>query len=262
MGGDRLDIIDLQLNFLEGNPIELEPNIEMHKVSFSDINKKKIGYHTYNRIISMLCLKDDDIKDFIINDNIDVYTFLVLYSIQSIEEKNNNKSDENFLNELISVLQAIFNDTVFLDINSGIFFIGKDGLSLNKNNFHLFQSILKKRNCLENIEEEIDNPDNEMARSLLERRKKAREKLAKAKARQSEDDDLEPLNITDLISIYAQAEHMKLEDVFQYDVYQFNNQFNRMKIFKDYDVNIQALIAGAKSEEIELQHWLSKIKTK
>lgn len=266
MGGGELDIIDLELNFLEGNPIEIDNGLYVHKVSFSTINKKNIGYHTYNRIINMLCLTNDNIKDFVIGDDIDVYTFLVLYTIQSIEEKRKNMSlinnDRYFVDELISVLQVLFNDTVFLDINTGIFYVGENETSLNKNNFYQFQSIIKKRNCLENIEEEIDNPDNEMARSLLERRKKAREKLARAKARQNEDDDVESLTIADLISIYAQAEHMKLEDVFQYDIYQFNNQFNRMKIFKDYDVNIQALIAGAKSEDIELQHWLSKIKTK
>jgi hypothetical protein len=150
---------------------------------------------------------------------------------------------------------------VSLDINTGIFHIGNGTLSLNKNNFYYFQSIIKKRNCLENIDEEIDNPANEMAKILLEKRKKAREKLAKAKAQQN-DEDGEPLTIVDLISIYAEAEHMKLEDVFQYDIYQFNNQFNRMKIFKNYDVNIQALLAGANSEEIDLQHWLGKIKTK
>lgn len=260
-----MDVIDLELNFLEGNPIELEPNLNLHKVSFSQINKKKIGYLTYNRIINMLCLDRNDIKKFVTNDDIDVYTFLVLYAYQSIEEKkHDNKSIQNndkyFIDELVSVLQIIFNDSVLLDENIGVFYVGKDGLSLNKNNFYYFQSIIKKRNCLENIDEEIDNPDNEMARSILEKRKKAREKLAKAKARQNDDEDIEPLSITDLISIYAQAEHMKLEEVFQYDVYQFNNQFNRMKIFKDYDVNIQALLAGAKSEEINLQHWLSKIK--
>ena len=263
-----MDAIDLELNFLEGNPIELEPNINIHKVSFSIINKKKIGYLTYNRIINMLCLQKDDIKNFVASDDIDVYRFLVLYTYQSIEEKKNNgnkillNNEKYFVDELISVLQIIFNDNVILDINTGIFYIGKDGLSLNKNNFNQFQSIIKKRNCLENIDEEIDNPDNEMARSILDKRKKAREKLAKAKARQNEDEDAEPLSIVDLISIYAQAEHMKPEEVFQYDVYQFNNQFNRMKIFKDYDVNIQALLAGAKSEEINLQHWLSKIKIK
>lgn len=265
MGGGNLDAIDLELNFLEGNPIEIEPNLNIHKVSFSLINKKKIGYLTYNRIINMLCLTNDDIKDFVIDDDIDVYTFLVLYTIQSIEEKLDNKSSTDnskyFIDELISVLQVIFNDTVFLDINTGIFYVGENETSLNKNNFYQFQSIIRKRNCLDNIEEEKDDPANEMARRLLEKRKKAREKLAKAKASQNGESGNQ-LTIVDLISIFAEAEHMKLEDVFQYDIYQFNNQFNRMKIFKDYDVNIQALLAGAKSEDIELQHWLSKINNK
>lgn len=256
-----MDALDLELNFLEGNPIEIEPNLYIHKVSFSDINKKKIGYLSYNRIINTICLSDDDVSKIIIDGkDIDVYTFLILYSIQSKYEKEMNNDDKKyFIDELISVLQAIFNDNVCLNEDYGIFVIGNKGLSLNSVNFNKFQSIIKKRNCLENIKEEIENPANEMARQILEKRKKAREKLAKIKAKQNNEDD-EPLTIADLISIFAEAEHMKLEDVFKYDIYQFNDQFNRMKIFKDYTINIQALLAGAKSEDIHLQHWLSKIK--
>jgi hypothetical protein len=257
-----MDAIDLELNFLEGNSIEIEPNLNIYKVSFSSINKNKIGYLTYNRIINMLCLGKDDIKKFVASDDIDVYTFLVLYTYQSIEEKSKNiilpNKEKHFVDELISVLQTIFKDIVSLDTNTGIFYIGKSDLSLNKNNFYEFQSIIKKRNCLENIEADKENPANEMARLLLEKRKKAREKLAKAKSI-SDGEDNEPLTIADLISIFAEAEKMKLEDVFKYDIYQFNNQFSRMKIFKDYDVNIQALLAGAKSDEINLKHWLGKI---
>ena len=40
-------------------------------------------------------------------------------------------------------------------------------------------------------------------------------------------------------------------------MYQFNNQLQRLKIFKDYDTDIQALLAGA--EKIDLKHWMSKI---
>ena len=67
--------------------------------------------------------------------------------------------------------------------------------------------------------------------------------------------------MADLISIFAEAEHLPLQDVYnKYDIYQFNNQFNRLKIMDDYHVNIQALLAGAKSEELHMQHWLTKIK--
>lgn len=263
----NLENIDLQLNLLEGNSIELEPNIEIHKVSLSDINKKKIGYISYNRVINMICLSDEDVKKFVTKDDIDVFTFLILYAYQSFEEKLDDiknsivKDNPYFIDEIINVLRLIFNSKVVLDMNNGIFSIGDKGLSLNKNNFEKFQSIIKKRNCLENIEEDKENPANEMARQILEKRRKAREKLAKAKALQNGEVD-SPLTIVDLISIFAEAEHMKLEDVFQYDMFQFNNQFNRMKIFKDYDVNIQALLAGAKSEDVQLQHWLSKINNK
>jgi hypothetical protein len=266
MGGEILDGIELQLNFLNGTPIEMKPNIKIYKVSFNEINEK-VGYCTYNKIINMICLSEDDVSQLVVNKNIDVYTFLVLYAMQSIKEKENDFNNPNiimndntyFIDELIGVLEIIFKDTVILDEAFGYFHIGKYGF-LYQENFQEFQSIIKQRNCLHDIEEEKDNPANDMVRQLLEKRKKNREKLAKAKSKLNGDDE-NPLTIVDLISIFAEAEHINVEDVFKYDVYQFNNQFNRMKIFKDYDVNIQALLAGAKSDDINLKHWLSKIST-
>jgi hypothetical protein len=108
--------------------------------------------------------------------------------------------------------------------------------------------------------ENMDNPDNDMAKKLLEKRRKLREKVNKLKRIGDDDDDL---TMADLISIFAEAEHIPLQNVYDlYDVYQFNNQFNRLKIMDDFHVNIQALLAGAKSDEVKLQHWLSKIKQK
>lgn len=138
---------------------------------------------------------------------------------------------------------------------------GEETRFLDKNNYNDFRNILKERNCLMDIDgvENDDNPDNDMARKLLEKRKKLREKVRKAKLRNGEDD--EGLTLADLISIFAEAEKIPLQDVYdKYDIYQFNNQFNRLKIMEDYQVNIKALLAGAKSEEVKLQHWLSKIK--
>ena len=55
-------------------------------------------------------------------------------------------------------------------------------------------------------------------------------------------------------------EKMKIEDVCEYDFFQFNNQFNRMKVVEDFKVNVQSLLAGADSKSIKLKHWLSKLK--
>ena len=95
-----------------------------------------------------------------------------------------------------------------------------------------------------------------MAAKLLEKKRMLNEKIRKSKSRSG--DDL--ISMADLISIFAEAEKMPLQDVYRkYDMYQFNNQFNRLKIMDDYQVNIRALLAGAKSEDVKLQHWLSKI---
>lgn len=246
--------VELQLRFLEGKPISLKPGLQIHKVSFSDVNE--IGYLRYNGVINLLCLPQEKIIPYVTDPDTDVFTYIIASAFQS----RNSKADieeEDLLDDLLIVLQFIFNDTVSLD-DQGFFKVGESG-ALHRGNFEEFQSIIKKRNCLESIDEDIGNPENAMAKRLLERRKIAREKLAKAKKQNSEDES-EGLDITDLISIFAESEHVFLEDVFRYDIYQFNNQFNRMKIFKDYDVNVQALLAGAKSEDIKMQHWMSKIK--
>lgn len=131
-------------------------------------------------------------------------------------------------------------------------------ISIGSENFHLIQEIVRKRNCLEDIEEEIENPSNESVRELLERRKAYRERLRKIKESQKEEGGL---TIFDLIGILASGLHMPLYEVFEYDIFQFNNQFNRLKMFDDYSVNIQALIHGADEKKINLTHWMSKLKT-
>lgn len=253
-----MENIELELRFFEGRPISIEPNLEIHKVSFSEINNKELGYIKYNQIINMLCIDEDQIKPYInVGDTeMDVYSFIVISAYQSLTNKK-DEDESTLMDDIILVLQYIFKAEVVFDMEYACFFVGEDGV-LSQENFQEFQSIIKKRNCLENIEEDRENPDNEMARRLLEKRRKTREKLEKAK---QGDDEGNGLTIVDLISIFAEAERMYIEDVFKYDIFQFNNQFSRMKIFKDYEVNIQALLAGAKSEDIDMQHWLSKIKT-
>ena len=189
------------------------------------------------------------------SEDIDTYSFIILNVIQSMEQDD---TKETFMDDFILVLEHIFQESVYFDKSLFCFMVGQYGV-LYAQNFKEFQYIIKVRNCLENIEEDIDNPDSERTRQLLEKRKKLRQKIDNSNQANDEDDRI---SMFDLISIFAASEHMKLEHVFDYDIYQFNDQFNRMKIFKDYEVNIQALLAGAKSEDVNIKHWLSKIKTK
>ena len=120
----------------------------------------------------------------------------------------------------------------------------------------MFQSIVKERNGISKLNEDIDNPANAKAAALLARKKALKKKLDKAK-----DQDTSGITLADLISILASGMKLPIPVICQYDMYQFNDQFNRLRIFKDYDVNVQALLAGADSNSIHLQHWMSKINT-
>lgn len=249
-----MDNFEIEMNMLAGKPIEISSGLFIHKVSFD--KQCDIGYRRYSDIIGLLCVNNDKLKEFLKSEDADVYAYIISLCYYAVTKQDEERIE--FLRNLINVLKLIFNNDVKFDVSDTSFAIGKDAV-LNRENFDEFIKIVKIRNCLDDITSENDNPDSDRTRQLLERRRQLREKVNKTKSQNSDDDGL---TILDLISIYAESSHMKLEDVFQYDMFQFNNQFNRLKIFKDYEVNIQALLAGAKKEDIELKHWLSKIDKK
>lgn len=254
---------DLEHKLLRGGILYFD-GIPTYKVTLGEM--ADFGFTKAQSVISLLCMDDDKAKEYLSDaEQSSTFLYVVLNFIQEYKELESGEipPDSNLLCELIpSFLSLFFKKKVVFDLNYG-FIIGEDSkLILNNNNYDKLRQILKSRNCLIDIAhmENIDNPDNDMAKKLLEKRRKLRGKVNKFKHIGDDDD---ALTMADLISIFAEAEHMPLQNVYDsYDVYQFNNQFNRLKIMDDFHVNIQALLAGAKSDEIKLQHWLSKIKQK
>lgn len=256
---------DLEHKLQRGSILYLD-DIPTYKITLGEM--ADFGFTKAQSIISVLCMDDDKTKDYLAEFTEQPSTFLyivlkILQEYKQIEngEVNSCNSNDLFYKSITSLLKLIFKEEVTFDSDYG-FIIGDGSGLLNSTNYNKFRQILKNRNCLVDINEieDLDNPDNDMVKILLERRKKLREKVKKLKHSSDEDEDL---TMADLISIFAEAEHMPLQNVYDfYDIYQFNNQFNRLKIMDDYHVNVQALIAGAKSDELKLQHWLSKIKNK
>ena len=256
---------DLEHKLQRGSVLYLD-DIPTYKITLGDM--ADFGFTKAQSIISVLSMDDDKAKEHLAEFTEQPSTFLyivlnILQEYRQIENGEINSYDSNnlFCKSITSFLKLFFKEEVTFDLDYG-FIIGDGNGLLNSTNYNKFRQILKNRNCLVDINEieDLDNPDNDMVKVLLERRKKLREKVKKLKHSSDEDEDL---TMADLISIFAEAEHMPLQNVYDfYDIYQFNNQFNRLKIMDDYHVNVQALIAGAKSDELKLQHWLSKIKNK
>jgi len=240
---------DLEHKLQRGSILYLD-DIPTYKVTLGEM--ADFGFTKAQNIISLLCMDDDKAKEYLSDSTEQPSTFLfivlnILQEYKQIENGEINKRNFNdlFCKSIPSFLKILFKEEVVFDLDYG-FIIGEgNAYTINTTNYDKFRQILKNRNCLTDINdiEDIGNPDNDMVKKLLEKRKNLREKVKKLKRSN------------------AEAEHMPLQNVYDfYDVYQFNNQFNRLKIMDDFHVNVQALIAGAKSEEVKLQHWLSKIK--
>lgn len=253
---------DLEHKLLSGSVIYLD-GCPTYKVTLQDM--ADCGFGQMQQTIALMTSDDASASKLLSNIDYTLSTFdvLMIGIIQELKQVDNGeeKHETTLYNTVLKFLSLFFRRDVYFDKNIGFVVIDDCGNALfilNENNYNQFRDILKQRNCLADIGDfQDENPANEMAAKLLEKKRMLKEKLRKSQMSQNEDG----ISMADLISIFAEAEKMPLQDVYRnYDVYQFNNQFNRLKIMDDYHVNIQALMAGAKSEDVKLQHWISKIK--
>ena len=258
--------IDLEHKLLKGSPINF-CGIPLYHTTIGEMVDFEYGYSVFNQILGLCVLEKSKFNTMALDNGETIegsafwyFYFNVINELKTQQPLFDYDGEKVFLYHiLVSFFSTLFHKEVVFNADNG-FIIGQDKpIVLNDSNFDKFVELLKIRfGMLDTKElEDEDNPADERTRMLLEKRKKLREKVKKSK--QNDDDD--GLQLTDLISIFAEAENISPLYVYEnYDMYQFNNQFNRLKIMEDYQTNIRALLAGAKSEDINLQHWLSKIK--
>ncbi len=233
--------VDTELRLLGSDPI-VAGGVPIQHVSLERI--MKFGYNRYHEVLSYLSIGRDGIEKMTDGDVKDVSPAAFLYV--------NAASREEFWNILKSGFELFVGQSPVLN-DSDISFTFPE-FSIDEGNFDSVQEMIRVRNGIKPVEEADENPSNERARMLLERRRQLREKLAKAKHKESGS-----LNLADLISIFASAMKMPISDVMKYDMYQFDDQFARLRIMDDYQMGIQAILHGAKSDDVELKHWMCKI---
>lgn len=224
---------DLKLKILANEPIPLD-DIFIYPISIKQI--AKFGYKQYNQGLKILCISKQEIKD-LIGEEISPFEFLRVNMIF-------DPSIEKILSKLLSLICK--NKVIFSDEKQA-FIVGK-GL-FDKNNFDKFVDIVREQNCIiaGNIDEK---PFNEKAKLILEKRRKARNKLMKNSHAE------ENLSIYDLVNIVSVGMNLSINEVMEYSIYQLSSQFQRIMAKENYYVNILALIHGASKSNIDLKHWI------
>lgn len=225
---------DLKLKILANEPVFID-SIFVYPVSIGKI--AKFGYKEYNQALKILCISNQEIKS-IVNEDIPPFEFL----------RMNMLFDPNITKILCQILSLICkNKVTFSDEKLG-FIVGR-GI-LDKNNFDRIVNIIRIENCINN-ESADENPSNEKARMILEKRRKARNKLIK-------NNQANTLHIPEIVNIVSVGMNLPISEVMQYSIYQLICEFNRLISKENYETSISALIHGANKNDLDLKHWTEK----
>ena len=240
------------LLLLSGNDIPfVKANLTIHNPTLKEIGyvgeeNFLNGYQLLN--VSKNFLPEQDKVNLDVISNFDIL-IAILRERNAVMQKNRSC--------VFMVLALLFPSyAISLEKNSIAF--KKEGTEeqtfINKENFDDFQKILKQMFSFGSGEQESDfNPSGQLAKKIAERLKKRHEKLAKL--------DKESTKV-DIYSRYASVLSIglcqNLEDILNYTPYQLFDQIERYHLKQDYDIYLQAKMAGAKDMK-DPEDWMRDI---
>lgn len=137
----------------------------------------------------------------------------------------------------------------------------KDIHLIDKDNFENFQNIIKQIFCFkEIIKNNIDekyNPGGPQAKALVQKFKQRQKKIAELK-NQNKGQQLSTSVFSRYISILSVGEKKDINKLLQYTIYQLFDEFYRFRMKQDFDLYVQAKMAGAKDLD-EIENWMGDI---
>ena len=130
----------------------------------------------------------------------------------------------------------------------------EDQTFINKKNFDEFQNIIKQMFSFGSGEQESDfNPSGQLAKRIAERLKKRHEKLADLNKESTK---------VDIYSRYASILSIGLQQdlisILNYTPYQLFDQIERYHLKQDYEIYLQAKMAGAKDIK-DPEDWMKDV---
>ena len=175
--------------------------------------------------------------------------FHIFMSVMNSAEGAKHKTDA------MMVLTLMFpNAEVKIDKDKILLQLENFESSINEYNFDEFQDIIRQMFCLNMIGGEDNfNPADAYAQKIAEKLKERQQKLAELKGEQQK------VNLfSRYISILAVGLQKDMNELMQYTVYQLMDEFERFRMKQDFDIYVQAKMAGAKDLD-EVKNWMEDI---
>ena len=170
----------------------------------------------------------------------------------------NSKQNAKHKNNALMVLTLMFPNVRF-KIDKDKILLQQENIevksSINELNFEEFQDIVRQMFCLTQVEGGNGyNPGDAYAEKLAEKFRQRQQKLAEQKGEKGQKINL----FSRYISILAVGLQKDMNELLNYTVYQLFDEFKRYQTKQDFDIYIQAKMAGAKDLE-EVKNWMEDI---
>lgn len=240
-----------ELLLISGNDIPFpDAQLTIHQPTIHEI--AYIGEETFYTGCEFLRFSKDNLED---EDKIRLENYNNFDVLMSIINEQNITIQKSKICVLM-VLSLIFPDYK-INIEERCFSFEKEGEEkheINNKNFDNFLSILNEMFCLKNGENgNTDyNPSGSIAKKIANKLKKRHQKLA----------EMEKIGkiavISRYVSILAVGEQKDINSFMQYTVYQLFDEFKRYELKMNWDIYLQAKMAGAKDLK-EVDDWMKDI---
>ncbi|MGN0992902.1 MAG: hypothetical protein ACI4PE_03185 [Bacilli bacterium] len=229
------------LLLLSGNDIPFEKaKLIIHQPTIKEI--AYIGEESFYTGCEFLRFSKDNLNE---EDRINLENLSNFEIIMSIIKEQNAIVQKNKVC-VFMVLTMLFpkykidfkiNNISLTDIETNEIFI------IDKNNYDEFLQILNSMFCLSEGSNLDYNPKGDLAKRIADKLKKRHQKLAEDKpAEYNQKVDI----LSRYVSILAVGEHKDINTLLQYTVYQLFDEFKRYELKMNYDIYLQAKLAGAK----------------
>lgn len=238
-----LDVESVKLKSLANLPTVVS-GIAIQPVSLKRIIE--VGYDVYQRYLSVIMVPKDKLvhQEFLnsMPQEIGVYDIIEMFG----ETEEIHSLFYSGLKFIVGSQNIHYTDSLFID-----------DIKVNNDLFSEILDIIKVQNCISNSDVDDFKPANERVKKLREKQLENRRKIQELK--KNSGDDSNALTFFDLVSILSSnANGLNIFNVFDMNIFQFNDQFNRMKLLNDYEISIQSILHGADPNKVEIKHWMSK----
>lgn len=240
-----------ELLLLSGNDIPFEEaKISIHQPTIKEI--AYIGEENFFTGCEFLRFSKDNLSE---EDKINLEKqsnfeiIMLILKEQNIVVQKNRICVLMLLTLLFPKYQIKFteNKIILIDIDT------QEEHDINDNNFSKFLEILNSMFCLNNTSADY-NPSGDIAKRIANKLKKRHQKLAEEK----NNEDTKVAIFSRYISILSVGEQKDMNSLLNYTVYQLFDEFKRFELKMNYDIYIDAKMAGAKDLK-EVDDWMKDI---